>query len=101
MEVIGILQQKLGERNGVSQRNGQPWRKAEFLLVIPGRFERHINLSVSDGQQQRIARFESLIGKTVNVSFDIDAHMFEGRWFNDIDAWGIMEYVPGQQPRQQ
>ena len=50
MEVIGILQQKLGERNGVSQRNGQPWRKAEFLLVIPGRFERHINLSVSDGQ---------------------------------------------------
>ena len=101
MEVIGILQQKLGERDGVSSRNGNPWKTAEFLLVIPGRFERHINFTVRDGQQNRIARFESLIGKTVNVSFDIDAHMYEGRWFNDLDAWGIMEYVPGQQQRQQ
>lgn len=100
MEVTGILHQKLGERNGVSTRNGQPWRKAEFLLLIPGRYERHINFSVSDGQNNRIARFESLIGKTVNVSFDIDAHEFEGRWFNDIEAWGILEYVPGQQQQQ-
>jgi len=37
-----------------------------------------------------------LIGKTVAVSFDIDAHEHEGRWFNEINAWGVMEYVAGR-----
>jgi hypothetical protein len=40
-----------------------------------------------------LARFDSLIEKTVTVSFDIDAHEHEGRWFNEINAWGIMEYI--------
>jgi hypothetical protein len=34
------------------------------------------------------------VGKTVTVSFDIDAHEYEGKWFNELAAWGIMEYVP-------
>jgi type IV secretory pathway VirB9-like protein len=29
----------------------------------------------------------------VTVSFDIDANEYEGRWFNKINAWGIMEYI--------
>ena len=96
MVIIGILVKKLGERTGVSQRNGNPWKTAEFLVEIPGNYNRYINFAVRDGQQDRIARFESLIGKTVKVSFDIDAHEHEGRWFNEIGAWGIMEYVAGQ-----
>ena len=40
-----------------------------------------------------IARFDSLVGKTVTVSFDIDAREYEGRWFNEINAWGILEYI--------
>ena len=83
---------KLGDRNGVSQRTGQPWRTAEFLMEIPGQYPRHINFSVKDGSHQLIERFEQLIGKTVTVSFDVDAREFEGRWFNDVKAWGIMEY---------
>ena len=80
-------------REGVSQRNGQPWKIAEYLLEIPGQYPRHICFRVSDGQVGRIARFDSLVGKTVTVSFDIDAHEHEGRWFNEIGAWGVMEYI--------
>lgn len=97
MEITGILMRKLGERSGVSQRNGQPWKTAEFLVEIPGQYPHHVNFSVRDGQVGRIARFESMIGKTVTVSFDIDAHEYEGRWFNELGAWGIMEYVAGRQ----
>lgn len=97
MEITGLLLKKTREQNGVSQRNGQPWRTAEFLMEIPGQYPRHINFSVRDGQNQRIERFESLVRKTVTVSFDIDAHEFEGRWFNEIGAWGIMEYAPQHQ----
>ena len=87
---------KIGEREGVSQRNGYAWKIAEFLVEIPGQYPRHINFRVSDGQTGRIAHFESLIGKTVTVSFDIDAREHEGRWFNEINAWGVMEYVAGR-----
>jgi hypothetical protein len=48
---------------------------------------------VRDGQVGRIARFESLIGKTVTVSFDIDANEYQGRWYNTLGAWGILEYI--------
>ena len=97
MEITGILMRKLGERSGVSQRNGQPWKTAEFLVEIPGQYPHHVNFSVRDGQVGRIARFESMVGKTVTVSFDIDAHEYEGRWYNELGAWGVMEYVAGRQ----
>jgi len=96
MELTGILMRKLTERDGVSQRNGYAWKIAEYLVEIPGQYPRHINFRVSDGQTGRIAHFDSLIGKTVTVSFDIDAHEYEGRWFNEINAWGVMEYVVGR-----
>ena len=93
MEVTGILVKKTGEREGVSSRNGMPWKIAEYLIEVPGQYPRHINFRVSDGQVGRLARFDSLVGKTVTVSFDIDAHEYEGRWFNELNAWGVIEYV--------
>jgi hypothetical protein len=93
MEITGILVKQVAVREGVSQRNGQPWKISEYLLEIPGQYPRHICFRVSDGQVGRIARFDSLVGKTVTVSFDIDAREYESRWFNEINAWGILEYI--------
>ena len=93
MEVTGILVKKTSEREGVSKQSGMPWKIAEYLIEVPGQYPRHINFRVSDGQVGRLARFDSLVGKTVTVSFDIDAHEYEGRWFNELNAWGVIEYV--------
>ena len=93
MEVTGILVKQIAIREGVSKSNGNPWKIAEYLVEIPGQYPRHIVFRVSDGQVGRIARFDSLVGKTVTVSFDIDAREYEGRWFNEINAWGILEYI--------
>ena len=96
MEITGIIIQKLGESSGTSARTGMPWRNAEFLVEIPGEYKRHINFKVRDGQYNLIARFEALIGKTVPVSFNIEAHEATGRWFNEVRAWGVLEYKPEQ-----
>ena len=93
METTGILVKQIAIREGVSKSNGNPWKIAEYLVEIPGQYPRHIAFRVSDGQVGRIARFDSLVGKTVTVSFDIDAHEYEGRWYNEINAWGILEYI--------
>ena len=96
MEITGIIIQKLGESSGKSAKTGMPWRNAEFLMEIPGEYKRHINFKVRDGQYNLISRFEALIGKTATVSFNIEAHEASGRWFNEVRAWGVLEYKPEQ-----
>ena len=93
MEVTGILVKKVGERSGVSKTTGNPWKTGEYLVEIPGQYPKRINFQVNDGNVGRLSRFDSLIGKMVTVSFDIDAHKHEGRWFNEIKAWGVFEYI--------
>lgn len=101
MEQTGILLKKLGEHSGVSQRTGNAWKNAEFLMEVPGQYPQHINFTVADGQSGRIAHFDSMVGKTVTVGFDIDAHEYNGRWYNEVKAWGCKEYVAGQAAQQQ
>ena len=96
MEITGILVKQTSLKEGVSKQNGNPWKIAEYLVEVPGQYPRHINFRVSDGTVGRIARFDSLIGKMVTVSFDIDAREYEGRWFNEISARGVMEYITAE-----
>lgn len=92
MEITGKLIQKLGESSGTSEKTGMPWRNAEFLVEIPGNYTRKINFKVRDGQYNLIKRFEELVGKEVDVSFEIDAHEHSGRWYNEVRAWGLLEH---------
>lgn len=102
MEITGIIAQKLGESKGTSAKTGMPWRNAEFLVEVPGEYKRHIKFKVRDGQYNLIARFEALIGKMATVSFNFDANeqkkdgIKTGQWFNEIIAWGVLEYKPEQ-----
>ena len=84
---------KVSEREGVSKSTGNPWKTAEFLFEVPGQYPRHIVFSVRDGQTGRIATFDVMVGKTVIVSFGVDAREHEGRWYNEVGAYGIREYV--------
>ena len=101
MEQTGLLVKKLSEHEGVSQRTGTAWKTAEFLMEVPGQYPQHIKFDVRDGQSGRIAHFDSMVGKTVTVSFDINAREYNGRWYNELGAWGCKEYVAGQAAQQQ
>lgn len=93
MEINGILDKIVSDKSGVSKSTGQPWRICEFLMEVPGHYPRHVCFRVRDGQVGRIARFESFIGKMVTVSFDINANENEGRWYNEINAYGVTPYL--------
>ena len=91
MDVKGILKAKVFETDGVSKKNGNPYKVAEFLLEMPGEYTKHAVFKVMNGQNDRIARFESMVGKSVTVNFDINAHEYNGKWYPELSAWGIME----------
>ena len=42
----------------------------------------------------RLAQFNIQSGEELLVSFDIDAHEYQGRWFNSIRAWNIQRVDP-------
>ena len=42
----------------------------------------------------RLQRFNIQVGQEINVSFDIDAHEYNGRWFNSIRAFDVRQVDP-------
>ena len=41
------------------------------------------------------------VGDMVTVSIDIDAHEYNGRWYNQIRAWNVVNHASAQQPSAQ
>ena len=39
--------------------------------------------------EDRIKQFNIQMGEDITVSFDIDAHEYNGRWFNEIRAFNV------------
>lgn len=100
MELKGKLKEKISDRSGVSQA-GNGWRRASYLLETEEMFPKKVCFEVPDGLTARIAHFDTFLGKDVIVMFDIDAHEFQGRWYNEIKAWGIKLAHPEQEQKEE
>ena len=96
MEFIGKLVKKTNEREGTSKR-GNHYKIAEYLIETDERYPQKAVVTVMDGERHRIELFDSHIGMDVTVSFDLNAREYEGRYYNQLDAWGIVAKAK-QQP---
>ena len=47
--------------------------------------------------EDKINQFNIQSGEELTVSFDIDAHEYNGRWFNNITAWAVNRNVAQMQ----
>lgn len=87
MELTGKIIAVLPERSGVSARTGSEWRCASYVIETLEQYPRKMNFDVFG--VDRIQQFNIQLGETMVVSFDIDAHEYQGRWFNSIRAWKV------------
>ena len=85
MELQGKIIAVLPERSGVSARG--EWKSQSFVIETHDSFPRKMVFDVFGAD--RLARFNIQMGQEVSVSFDIDAHEYNGRWFNDIRAFDV------------
>lgn len=102
MEVTGKLIQAMPTRSGVSQRTGNPWMSREYILEIPGQYVKHFAFTVFG--EDRLKQFNLRKDEMVTVQFDIDAHEYNGRWFNEIRAYNVLrpqQQAPTPAPQQQ
>lgn len=87
MEVTGKIIHEFNERGGVSSRTGNEWKAKSFVLEVPGEFPRKMVFDVFGAE--RLQAFNIQVGETLTVHFDIDAHEYNGRWFNDVRAFRV------------
>ena len=87
MELTGKIIAEFNERGGVSNRTGNEWKAKSYVLEVPGDFPRKLVFDVFG--VDRLQAFNIQIGELLTVHFDIDAHEYNGRWFNDVRAFRI------------
>lgn len=92
MEISGKIIFVLPERGGVSQRTGSEWKVASYVLETMEQYPRKCLFEVFGSD--KIAQMNIQVGQLLTVSFDIDAHEYNGRWYNQIRAWRAVPYDP-------
>ena len=90
MELQGKVIAVLPARSGVSARG--EWKSQSFVIETHDNFPRKMAFDVLG--EERLTRFNIQLGQEVNVSFDIDAHEYNGRWFNNIRAFDVRLVAP-------
>ena len=93
MELTGKIIAVLPAQSGVSARTGNNWMSQDYVIEVPGQFPRKCLFRIFG--EDRIKQFNIQQGEDLTIQFDIDAHEFNGRWFNDIRAYNV---IRGQQP---
>ncbi len=87
MELTGKIIAVLPANSGVSARTGNPWMSQEYVIEVPGQYPRKCLFRIFG--EDRIKQFNIQMGEDVTISFDIDAHEYNGRWFNEIRAYNV------------
>lgn len=85
MELQGRIIAVLPERSGVSARG--EWKTQDYVIETHDAYPKKMVFNVFG--DDRIKRFNIQVGQEVTVAFDIDAHEYQGRWYNSIRAFDV------------
>ena len=93
MDLTGRIIAVLPAQSGVSARTGNPWMSQDYVIEVPGQYPKRCVFRIFG--EDRIKQYNVQLNEDVTVQFDIDAHEFNGRWFNDVRAYNV---IRGQVP---
>lgn len=87
MEIEGKIIAVLPQQSGVSSRTGNPWASQDYVIETHEQYPRKCCFRVFGSD--KIQSMAIKAGEELRVSFDIDSHEYNGRWYNDIRAWKV------------
>ena len=90
MDIQGKIINALEPRTGTSARGD--WKVQSFVVETHDAYPKKMVFDVFG--EDRLNRFNIQIGQEVMVSFDIDAHEYNGRWYNSIRAFDVRHVDP-------
>ena len=90
MEIQGKIIAVLPEKSGVSARG--EWKAQDYVVETHDAYPKKMVFGVFGAD--RFSRFNIQVGQEVTVAFDIDAHEYQGRWYNSIRAFDVRQVDP-------
>lgn len=96
-EISGQIIAVLPTRSGTSAK-GTVWSSQTAVIETREQYPKKVAFDVMG---EKIAQFNLQVGEYVTVSYDIDAHEYQGRWFNAVRAWNVVRANQPQQSTQQ
>lgn len=99
MDVVGKIIAALPPKSGTSQSTGKPWQVNTYVLQTNEQTPKNIAFDVFGAD--RVEQYNLKVGDMVTVSIDIDAHEYNGKWYNQIRAWNVVNHALAQQPTAQ
>ena len=85
MEIIGKVVAVLELQSGTSKK-GSEWKKRDFVIeTLDERFPKKVCFTRFGDRADAGPASDSV----VDVAFDIDAHEYNGKWFNSVNAWKV------------
>ena len=87
MEITGKVIAALPLKSGVSASTGNEWSTQDYVIETTDQFSKKCCFNVFG--KDKIEAMKIQVGEELKVSFDIDAHEYQGRWFNSIRAWKV------------
>lgn len=97
MELSGKIIAVLPAQSGTS-KNGNQWMTQSYVIEVPGQYTKKCVFSVFGAD--RIQQFNIQMGEQLTISFDIDAHEYNGKWFNEVRAYNVVRGQMMQQYQQ-
>lgn len=91
--MTGTIIEVLPMQQGVS-KSGSNWSKQEYVMQYGDQYPKKFFFTAMNS---RITEFNIQKGETVDVYFDVDAHEWNGRWFNEFRAWKVARGNGGAQ----
>ena len=80
MEIRGKIIVKLPLQSGTSKA-GNPWSKQEYVLETVEAYPKKVHF---DFFGERANQYPLEVGDLIDLSFDIDSHEYNGRWFTSL-----------------
>lgn len=84
-EIFGKIIAVLPTRSGTSAK-GTQWSSQTAVIETEEQYPKKLAFDVMG---DKIAEFGLRVGERLTVSYDFDAHEYNGRWFNSCRAWRV------------
>ena len=93
MEIQGKIRAIIPAQSGVSQRTGNTWMSQEYVMDYfwwPNQTQPSQMLFKVFGED-RIKQWNLQLNDEVKIIFHIEAHEYDGRWFNDVRCTNVQK----------
>lgn len=98
MEISGKIIAVLPLQCGVG-KNGTEWKKQEYIIQTSDQYPKKCCFTVWGS---KIDEFGIQMNQDLDISINIDAREYNGKWYNDIQVWKVIQrnvHQPSQQPQ--